>query len=373
MPIAKSIICKECSLEYHINEVLNRCRVCGGPLDILLDYEEIRKVILEDFLRDPIWHWKYWMFYPVLDLSKKISFKEGGTALVKSTHFSGLLGDLWFKCEGTNPTGSFKDRGTTVEITKAVELGVKSVCCASTGNMGASVAAYSTKAGMDCKIFLPKNVATQKVKQISIYGAEVVKVNGTYADAVKKCSEYSQKTKTYLVGDYSYRGEGEKSIGFEIADQLNWHVPDWIVCPMGNGTMIYSVWDAFNDLKQVGLIDKLPKMIGIQAAGCSPIVTAWKHDLDIVPVKKPKTIASAIECGDPLDGIKALEAMHKSKGLAETVTDREILEMKKELGRKEGIFAESAGAASLAGALKLKNKLHGTIVCVITGNGLKEI
>ena len=353
--------------------MLNRCRVCGGSLDILLDYEEIRKFILEDFSREPIWHWKYWMFYPIVDLNKKVTFKEGGTALIKSKFFSNQLGDLWLKYEGTNPTGSFKDRGSTVEITKAVELGVKSVCCASTGNMGASVASYSTKAGMGCKIFLPTNVTVQKIKQISIHGAEVVKVNGTYADAVKKCSEYSQKTKTYLVGDYAYRGEGEKSIGFEITDQLNWHVPDFIVCPMGNGTMIYSVWDAFNDLKQVGLIDKLPKMVGIQSAGCSPIVTAWKNDLDIVPVKKPKTVASAIECGDPLDGIKALEALHKSKGFAETVTDKEILEMKKELGRKEGIFAETAGAVSLAGAIKLKNRLHGTIVCVVTGNGLKEI
>lgn len=360
-------------MEYHINEVLSRCRVCGGSLDILLDYDEIKKFIIEDFLREPAWHWKYWMFYPILDLSKKISFKEGGTILMKSKFFSSLLGDLWFKYEGTNPTGSFKDRGSTVEMTKAVELGVKSVCCASTGNMGASVAAYSAKAGINCKIFLPRHVVSQKIKQISIYGAGIVKINGTYADAVKKCCEYSQKTKTYLVGDYVYRGEGEKSIGFEIADQLNWQVPDWIVCPMGNGTMIYSVWDAFNDMKKVGLTKKLPKMVGIQAAGCSPIVNAWKNNSDIVPVKNPKTVASAIECGDPLDGIKALEALRKSKGLAEIVTDKEMLRKKKELGVREGIFAETAGAASLAGALKLRNRLNGRIVCVITGNGLKEI
>ncbi len=369
----KSILCKECSLEYHLNEVMNRCRVCGGPLDILLDYSEIKKLMTESFLAEPVWHWKYWMFYPILDLSKKVSFHEGGTPLIKSNFFCKELGNLWFKIEGTNPTGSFKDRGSTIEITKAKEVGVNKVCCASTGNMGASVAAYSAKAGIDCKIFLPKDVAAQKVRQIEIYGAEIERVKGTYTDAVKRCGEYSKRTDAYLVGDYVYRGEGEKSIGFEIADQFNWAVPDFIVCPMGNGTMIYAVWDAFNDLMQAGLIDRLPKMVGIQADGCAPIVEAWESMSKIVPMKRPNTVASAIECGDPLDGIKALEAINNSKGFAGTVTDKDILKAKVELGRREGVFAESAGAASLAGTLKLKDRLKGRIVCLVTGNGLKEI
>jgi threonine synthase len=331
-------------------------------------------IVRESFLREPVWHWKYWMFYPLINISKKITLMEGGTPLLKSRYFSDKNKEVWFKFEGMNPTGSFKDRGTTVEVSKAVELEMKEVCCASTGNMGASVAAYCARAGIKCKIFLPERIAVSnlKIKQIKTYGAEIIRIKGEYSHAAKECESYAKKSGSYLMGDYSYRGEGQKSVGFEIADQMNWKVPDYIICPMGNGTLIYATWDSFNDLKKIKIIDKLPKMIGIQAEGCFPIVDAFKKGKKTVkPVDNPNTIATAIECGDPLDGQKALKALRDSKGLAEKVSDKEMLKTIKLLGCKDGLYVEPSGAASLTGLLKL-NKIKGTIVCILTGHGLKD-
>lgn len=372
MVLSKAFVCKGCGKSYKPDVKLTECEECGGPFDIVYDYKKIKDVLLKAiFFREPPSHWKYWMFYPLVSISNIVSIEEGSTPLIKSKHLSNKNRKVWFKYEGLNPSGSFKDRGTTLEVSKAVELGAKQVCCASTGNMGASVSAYCAKAGLNCKIFLPNDASGPKVKQIRIHGATIVRVNGDYNKAADECEKYSKETGSYLMGDYAYRGEGEKSIGFEIADQMDWNVPDYIICPMGNGTLIYAVWDAFNDLKKVGLVKKLPKMIGIQAKRCSPIYNAFKNKKKTIkPVKKPKTIASAIECGDPLDGLKALEAIRKSKGSAEIVSDKEMLETIKLLARREGIYAEPAGAASTAGLLKLK--LKGTIVCIISGHGLKD-
>jgi threonine synthase len=374
MVTAKAIICVECGEKYSPNERIYRCKKCNGSLDIVYDYDKIKDAIVtESFLRDHPWHWKYWMFYPVIDISNKVTLIEGGTPLIKSYYFSNENLDVWLKYEGMNPTGSFKDRGTSVEVTKAIELGMKEVCCASTGNMGASVAAYCGKAGMRCRIFLPKDASGVKIKQIEAYGAKIDKTSKNHPDAVNLCLRYSREHDSYLMGDYPYRGEGQKSVGFEIADQMNWNIPDYIVCPIGNGTLIYAVWDAFNDLKKVRLIEKLPKMIGIQAEGCSPIIKAFKmKSKKIEPIKKPRTIASAIECGDPLDGQKALGALRDSRGFGETVTDKEILFILKLLARKEGLYVEPAGAVSLAGMLKIKEILNGSAVCVLTGHGLKD-
>jgi threonine synthase len=375
MVLAKSFVCVKCGRIHKPKENLVHCEKCGGPLDIDYDYKKIEDTIVkESFLREPVWHWKYWMFYPLINISKKVTLMEGGTPLLKSRYFSDKSKEVWFKFEGMNPTGSFKDRGTTVEVSKAVELGMKEVCCASTGNMGASVAAYCARAGIECKIFLPERIAVSslKIKQIKTYGAEIVKIKGEYSQVAKECELYAKKSGSYLMGDYSYRGEGQKSIGFEIADQMNWKVPDYIICPMGNGTLIYATWDSFNDLKKIKIIDKLPKMVGVQTEGCSPIVDAFKNKKKTVePVDKPKTIATAIECGDPLDGQKALIALRDSNGMAEKVSDKELIKTLKLLGGKDGLYVEPSGAASLTGLLKL-NKLKGTIVCVLTGHGLKD-
>lgn len=360
--IAKKIVCFACGREFSPGTIIFQCDKCSGPLDIVYDYQLIKKQLIpEGFFEAAVHHWKYLPFYPVQDYTKIVTFHEGGTPLIKS-------GKFWFKYEGVNPTGSFKDRGSTVEITKAREFGVNSVVCASTGNMGASVAAYSARAGMNCTIYVPTIATKEKILQIRAHGAKVVNVKGDYDEALGLTKELRKDRGVYLTGDYPYRGEGEKSVGFEIIDQLNWEIPEYIVCPVGNATLIYSVFKAVSEFKQVGLIKKLPKIVAVQAKKCNPLVTAFENKQAIKVVKDPATVASAIACGNPVDGIKALYGLRKSKGLAVDVTEKEILDARKKLGRM-GIFAEPSGAVSYAGAKKLGLR---EAVCVVSGHGLKD-
>jgi len=366
----KSIICVECGKEYSIRQNIFHCPSCGGPLDILYDYKKVKASLdKKDFLKQTPTHWKYWMFYPV-DPKRKVTMGEGGTPLIKSR----LFDNVWFKYEAINPTGSFKDRGSSIEVTKAVQLDVKKVCCASTGNMGASVAAYCARAGIRCRIFLFGRACSNKIKQIKAHGAEIVQIKGDYIQALEKCEEFAKKNNWYLMGDYPYRGEGQKSVGFEIADQMDWVPPSYVLAPMGNGTLIYAMWDGFQELKTMKLTDKLPRMIGFQSKGCSPIVNAYKKNFTMVsPIDNPKTLATAIECADPLDGKKALNALRDSGGFAEDLTDQEIVDAQVLLAREEGLFVEPSGAVSLAGYLKVRRKLNGKIVCILTGHGLKDL
>jgi threonine synthase len=345
--------------------VLFECPFCHGALDIAYDYKKIKNAIKKSsFKKQPVSHWKYAAFFPV-NPANAVSLGEGNTPLVESRR-----NGFFFKLEGCNPTGSFKDRGSAVEITKARELGVKEVACASTGNMGASVAAFAARAGMKARIFVPKIAARQKILQMLAHGAIVERVNGDYTAALLKTKSLREKRHVYLTGDYPFRGEGEKSIGFEIAEQFCWKPPENIVCPVGNGTLIYSVFKAFAELKAVGLVEKTPRVFGIQAERCMPIAKAFREKADfIVPVKNPKTVATAIACGAPVDWRMALHAIRSSKGSADAVSEREIIAAKKELGF-EGIFAEFSGAVALAGAKNLG--LRGKTVLLVTGHGLKD-
>ena len=375
MVSAKKLKCSQCGKEYLPDMITFRCE-CDGSLDLIYDYKKVRKLILmADFIRERPWHWKYWMFYPVDDLTQAVSFEEGGTPLFLSKRIRKTVGlEVFFKYEGSNPTGSFKDRGSSIEITKAIELGANSVCCASTGNMGASVSAYSAKAGITCKVFVPEVTPSLKIAQILGCGAEVIRVEGNYADCLRLTEEANRRYDVYLVGDYPYRSEGQKSVGFEIVDQFYWNVPDYIICPMGNGTLTRAIWKSFLELQKVGLINELPKMVGIQAEGCHPIVDAFKYDYDKpIPIKKAHTIADAIACEDPVDGYGALHAILESGGFAETVTDNEIIAAQKLLGHSEGLYAEPSGAVSTAGLIKYKEKFEGKkVVSIVTGHGLKR-
>ncbi len=289
---------------------------------------------------------------------------EGGTPLIQSNDEKNFM----FKYEGVNPTCSFKDRGSAVEISKAKEFGVKEVVCASTGNMGASVAAYCARAGIKATIYVPKFAPRPKVHQIKMMGARVMIVNGSYEDALNMTKKLNEKRGIYLVGDYPYREEGEKSVTFEILDQLNFIPPKYIVYPMGNAVLIAAAYKACMEFKEVGLIRKMPKLVGIQAEGCRPLVNAFKTGVLSQQINT-HTIATAIDCGNPTNGLEALDGMEKTKGIAEFVTDREIISALKKLG-KQGIYVEPAGAVSYAGAMKLG--LEGKTVCVLTGHGLKD-
>jgi len=373
--------CFKCGKNYPLKPMLYKCG-CGGSLDVQYDYGKIRKELKKNFSefksQQPS-HWKYKIFYPVR--KPLVTMSEGGTSLLRSVRVGNQAGcNLFFKMESANPSGSFKDRGSSVEITKAVETGSKRVVCATTGNMGASVAAYCARAGIRAKIFVPDKTPKQKLAQIAAYGAEVKHIRGTYEDAALAADELFRKKLNqkhdhyFLAGDYPYRGEGEKSVGFEIMEQFP--KADYIFCPIGNGTLIYAVWKAVREMKICGLIKKLPRLIGVQAEGCNPVARAFECGNDFIePIKKPKTFADAIACGNPIDGMEALSALRESRGLAVSVSDSEIRNAIKVLGT-EGIYAEPGGAAATAGLLKIAkrdNPLAGkNVVSVVSGHGLKH-
>ncbi|SNQ59767.1 Threonine synthase [Candidatus Methanoperedens nitroreducens] len=348
-----------------------RCE-CGGPLDAEYDYRAIQKVILrDDFMRAKPTHWKYWAFMPVKDLSRIITMGEGGTPLLENKRL-GENGRLLIKYEAANPTGSFKDRGSSLEITKALEFRKHRVALASTGNMGASVAAYAAYAGLECRVFIPDIAGKEKITQIKAYGSETVAVEGDYSVAIRQVEEYViSNSDSFLTGDYPWRSEGTKTVGFEIADQLYWHVPDYVVVPVGNGTLIWSIYEAFRELALVGITDRMPRIIGVQVEACAPVVHAWENKLDeIIPVRDPKTVATAIACGDPIDGLAALRAIRDSDGFALRVSDGEALAARDKLARN-GIFVEPSGAVAYAGVMK--KGLSGTVVVLATGHGLKDM
>lgn len=362
--------CFVCKEKLPIEETHYLCSSCKGSLSIEYDMSKIKKSLAKNhFKNDPtVDHWKYSLFYPISDLSNVVSIKEGGTRLLESQ----IYDDVYYKFEPSNPTGAFKDRGTSIEITRAKELGVKKVICASTGNMGASVSAYSARAGINATIYLPSNIPENKIRQIKAYGAKVVRVRGTYDQTVNKTWKDLGRLKAHLTGDYPYRLEGQKSVGYEIVDQMNFSVPDNIVIPIGMGTLFWATYKGLKEFKDVGLIKKMPKLIGVQARGCNPVVKSFKKGVETIDKeKKVDTIAYAIACDKPYYGEECLHAIKKTKGLALDVTDKEIIASQKNLA-KEGLYVETSCAATLAGYKKIKNELKGKTVFVLTGNGLKE-
>lgn len=372
--------CLKCGAVYRIEEVgkIPRCTLCNSALDVVYDYDSIRSALLkDDFMRDAPSHWKYWAFLPAMDLSRIVSLGEGHTPLLENSRLTELVGAgrVLIKYEAMNPTGSFKDRGSSLEVTKALELKNREVVLASTGNMGASVAAYAAFAGLRCRVYVPGITHPTKIKQMQAYGAEVVEVEGDYVDAMRLAEEYVEaEDGSFLTGDYVWRCEGTKTVGFEILDQLYWRIPDVIFVPIGNGTLTWGLYSALKDLTRVGITERMPRIIGVQAETCSPIVKAWERGVErITPIHDPQTVASALACGDPIYGLYALRAIRESRGIAMSVSDEEILRAQRLLGT-HGIFVEPSGAVALAGALKIKEKLEEqTVVCLATGHGLKGI
>ena len=374
--------CIGCGAEYPINEIIYNCKRCGDLLEVRVDEKALKeKIETGEWRLRPISVWKYKEFLPVFDETKIVTLREGGTPLYRCERLGKELGveNLYVKNEGANPTGSFKDRGMTVGVSKALELGVKAVVCASTGNTSASLAAYAAKAGLPCIVLIPAGkVALGKLAQAMMYGAIVVGVRGNFDVALQMAVSASKQVGLYLLNSINpFRIEGQKTAAFEICDQLEWQVPDRVVLPVGNAGNITAYWKGFRELKALGLVEKLPKMVGVQAAGASPIAKAFATNrATIEPVKDPETVATAIRIGNPVNWKRALNALRGSNGTALTVTDDEIIKAQKLLARKEGIFIEPASAASIAGLKKLVENgevdVDETIVCVATGHGLKD-
>jgi len=375
--------CINCGREYSIDEIVYFCKKCGDLLEIKYDEGELAEALRDNKWRSvPLSVWRYRHFMPISDATKVVSLNEGGTGFHLCQRLAKHLGirQLYVKNEGENPTGSFKDRGMTVGVTKAVELGVKSVICASTGNTSASLAAYAAKAGLQCAVLIPSGkIAYGKLSQAMIYGAKVIQVRGNFDQALDVVLKLSEKHRSiYLLNSINpFRIEGQKSLGYEICDQLNQEAPDRLVVPVGNAGNISAIWKGFTEFHELGLVNTLPKMTGIQAAGSAPIAQAIKTGSDtIIPVAKPETVATAIRIGAPVSWKKALNAIRESHGTAETVTDTEILDAQKTLARVEGLFVEPASASSIAGLKKLVENgeidKDERVVCVTTGHGLKD-
>jgi threonine synthase len=374
--------CISCGTEYSINDIVYNCRRCGDLLEVKFDLKELKNKLDETGWRQRrISVWKYKEFLPILDESKIVTLNEGGTPLYRCDKLGKELGvkSLYVKNEGANPTGSFKDRGMTVGVSKALELKAKAVVCASTGNTSASLAAYAAKACLNCVVLIPSGkIALGKLAQAMMYGASVVAVKGNFDDALKIVLEASKHLGLYLLNSINpFRIEGQKTSAFEICDQFGWRSPDRVILPVGNAGNITAYWKGFKELKDLGIVEGLPKMTGIQAVGANPIEKAFATKSNqIEPVKNPETIATAIRIGNPVNWKRALNAIRESGGTATTVTDEEIVYAQKLLARTEGIFVEPASAASIAGLKKLveNNEVDQSenIVCVTTGHGLKD-
>lgn len=318
---------------------------------------------------------RYREYLPVTDKTPIITLQEGNTPLIYANYLSELMGKdfaVYLKYEGLNPTGSFKDRGMTVAISKACEEGSAAVMCASTGNTSASAAAYASRGGLKCIVLIPRGaIALGKLSQALIHGARVLAIDGNFDDALSLVREITANYPITLVNSLNpYRIEGQKTASFEICDVLN-EAPDFQVMPVGNAGNITAYWKGYKEYKARGKITKLPKLLGFQAEGAAPIVRGH-------PVKHPRTIATAIRIGNPASWEQAEKAREESGGLIDMVSDKEIINAYKLLAAKEGIFVEPASAASVAGLLKLTRKgyfrkLRVTrIVCILTGHGLKD-
>ncbi|MCK4928806.1 MAG: threonine synthase [Methanosarcinales archaeon] len=370
--------CIQCEAQYTPEEIVYTCPKCSGLLEIIYDWSG-QSISRKDFDGIPLSLWKYKALLPVE--REPVTTNEGGTPLYKCERLGESFGTgtFYVKHEGLNPTGSFKDRGMTVGVSKALELGMKTVACASTGNTSASLAIYGAKAGIPVVVLLPAGkVAMGKVAQAMMHGAKVLSIKGNFDEALKLVRDLCDNEGFYLLNSVNpYRLEGQKTIAFEIVDQMGWEVPDRVVLPVGNAGNITAIYKGFKEFYELGLTDKIPKMTGIQAEGASPVVNAFKQRLnDIVPVSSPETVATAIRIGDPVNAIKALRAIYQSGGLAESVSDEEIKAAQKDLARMEGIGVEPASASSVAGFRKLAGmgiiEPGETVVCVTTGHLLKD-
>ncbi|MDK2820279.1 MAG: threonine synthase [Clostridia bacterium] len=313
----------------------------------------------------------YREFLPVTEKTPLITLKEGNTPLIAAENLSKELGvKLYFKYEGLNPTGSFKDRGMVMAVAKAIEDNSKAIMCASTGNTSAAAAAYAARCGLKCSVLIPEgNIALGKLAQALLYGAKVIAIQGNFDDALKMVRSITEKHPITLVNSINpHRIEGQKTAAFEICDTLG-EAPDYLAIPVGNAGNITAYWRGFNNYYEAGRSHILPKMIGFQAEGAAPIV---KGDV----VTSPETVATAIRIGNPASWQSAVKAAQESRGFIDCVSDEEILAAQRLLASEEGIFAEPASAASLAGVIKYAKEgyFHKTdrVVCVLTGHGLKD-
>jgi len=372
--------CRECGRQYP-KEPLHVCEFCFGPLEIVYDYEQIRRVLTrESIARGPRNMWRYQPLLP-LDGEPTVGQHVGFTPLVKAKRLGKVLGlnNLYLKNDCVNhPTLSFKDRVVAVAVSKAIEFKYDTVACASTGNLANSVAAHAAEAGLKSYIFIPADIEMTKVVGTLVYGTTLVGIRGVYDEVNRLCSEIAANFHWAFVNITirPFYGDGSKTFGYEIAEQLGWKAPDHVVIPVAGSSLITKVYKAFHEFQHLGLIDEVKtKIHAAQASGCAPVTTAIKEGRDFIKPVIPNTIAKSIAIGNPADGYYGIKTVNESGGYGEDVSDDEIVECIKLLAQTEGIFAETAGGVTLGVARKLiaqgRIQPEDVTVLAITGNGIK--
>jgi len=370
--------CRECKKEYDPT-FKYICDECFGPLDVHYDFPSLTK---NTFVNREQTYWRYFELLPITDKSNIVSINAGMTPLVKAEKLGKVIGlnNLYIKNDSVNPTFSFKDRPAGVAVSKAKEFGLESVGCASTGNLASATAAHAAKAGFPCYIFAPSDIEHAKITQALSYGSHYIAVDGTYDDANRIAAQVGDSKGVGIVNINmrSYYVEGSKTLAYEVAEQLNWQVPDQLIVPTGSGAMLNAICKGFEELETVSLVNQVSQMHMncAQANGCAPIVTAFKkNSTDVVPVESPDTVAKSLAIGDPGDGRYVLKRLKQFNGIAEESNNKEILDAILLLAKTEGIFTEPAGGVSVAVLKKMveqgkidKNEIT---VCYVTGNGLK--
>ena len=359
------------------------CPRCGGILDIEYDYDYIRSCFRKHPLQernDPTM-WRYLELLPVEGPGTRPKLRVGGSPLYRAETLGKELGlrELWIKDDGQNPTASLKDRASAMAVVKACEAGKTTIACSSTGNAASSLAGNAAAAGLSTFIFVPSRAPKGKVAQLMMFGATVILVEGSYEDTFRISAEAIERWGWYNrnAAINPYLMEGKKTVSLEIAEQLSFRMPDYVAVSVGDGCTIGGVWKGFKDLYQAGLIDRLPRIISLQASGCCPINTAAAAGtMEWVP-QEENTLADSIAVGVPRNPVKALRAISESNGVTVNVSDEEIMAAMRLLGKHAGVFAEPAGAAGTAGVKKAVETglidRNASVVSIVTGNGLKDV
>jgi threonine synthase len=378
----KALRCAKCGWESSSWTVF-RCSSCDAVLEVLLDLGNLTDSNLSEIRgRKERTIWRWFEFFPVESRSSIVSLGEGYTPLVQSSRLGEKLGlpRLHLKNDALLPTGSLKDRSNSVGLSRAKELGFSTAAVISTGNAAASVAAYAAAGGLKSVVMVPEGTSSAKVLQAVAYGATVVVVQGSFDDDVARL--YRDALKEFgwydCLSSNPYRDEGKKSYAYEMVDQLDGEVPDWVIHPTAGGTGLYAMWKGYNELLQLGWIKKLPRLVAAQSAAAAPLVRSFERGLaEVEPVEAGDTIAESIQVGNPISvGWRALEALRASKGTAVALSEDEIIEAQSNVARYAGIFAEPAGSISIAAARRLREQgviqKDDLVVCNITGHGLKQ-
>ncbi len=375
-----SLECSECGATYPL-ELKAICKECWSPLKIKYNYDVIKEEFTKEILKPrQFTHWRYRELLPIENPTSIVSLNDGGTPLLHCKNLGAVLGlkELYIKNDTINPTLSFKDRPASVGISKCLELGVRTVGCASTGNLAAATAAHAAKAGIPCYIFVPSTIEPSKITQTLIHGANIIGINGTYDDS-NRLGVLAAETFNWGLLNINvrpYYTEGSKTIAYEVCEQLDWTPPDNFIIPMGSGALLCSVHRALTELNTIDFIPtKTTRISGAQPAGCAPIVTSHATHSDIFPIETPHTIAKSLAIGNPASGYEAIDIINSTNGRTNAPTDPEILEAIKLLAKTEGVYAEPAGGVTLAGLINLVEQgeiaKDESVVVLITGNGFK--